>query len=135
MGSTSISSKVTVKPRPVRKARWPSKPWREASLGPPVQVLRVVPPLGPRRDPRDMLRVVLVPDDPDRLASLVLQALAEDLDEQASDMAARPGLAKNWVVTSVLIACSFLCAGSGRATAREPASPLPLPEGQAPHPR
>jgi hypothetical protein len=35
-----------------------------------------------------MVRVVLVPDNADRLASLVLQALAEDFQEQVGDIAA-----------------------------------------------
>jgi hypothetical protein len=36
--------------------------------------------------------MVLVPDDPDRLAAVVLEALAEDLQEQVGDGGAPPGL-------------------------------------------
>ena len=53
--------------------------------------------LGPLREPGDVIRVVLVPHDPDSLAAFVLEALTQDLLQQAGDIVPAAGLGKQLV--------------------------------------
>ena len=57
----------------------------------------------PRRDSGDVIRVVLIAYDLDDLAVILLNALAEDLDQTLATSSLRPGWARNSVVTRVLI--------------------------------
>jgi hypothetical protein len=90
----------------------------EAALGTPREVVPEVVALGPLRESGDVIRVVLIAQDPDGLAAIVLEALAEDLQEQVGDIVPRPGWANNSLVTSVLIGaflsyCGLSVAGGG----------------------
>jgi hypothetical protein len=58
----------------------------------PSRVVLVVVALGPQREGDDVVGVLLVARDPDRFAAVMLQALAEDLQEQALDIVPTPGL-------------------------------------------
>jgi hypothetical protein len=69
----------------------------EAPLGTPCQVVVEVAALGPLREPGDVIRVVLIAHDPDGLAPFVLEALAEDFQQQAGDIAPAAGLGKQLV--------------------------------------
>src|SRR6266699_4149597 len=63
----------------------------EPPLGAPGQVILVIAPLGPLREARDVVGVVLVAQDPDGLAAFVLQALAQDLQEELLDIVPATG--------------------------------------------
>src|SRR6185503_10902005 len=69
----------------------------EAPLGTPCQVVVEVAALGPLRESGDVIRVVLVPHDPDSLAAFVLEALTQDLQQQAGDIVPAAGLGKQLV--------------------------------------
>jgi hypothetical protein len=67
----------------------------ETSFG-TAQVLEVVA-LGPLRESGDVIRVVLIAQDPDGLAAIVLEALAPDLQQQVGDIVPTAGLGKQLV--------------------------------------
>jgi hypothetical protein len=83
----------------------------EAALGTPCQVVVEVAALGPLRESGDVIRVVLIAQDPDGLAAFVLEALAQDLQQQAGDIVPAAGLGSNSLVTRVLIS-AFLSMGT-----------------------
>src|SRR3984957_12235329 len=63
----------------------------EAALGTPREVVLEVVAFGPLRESGDVIRVVLIAQDPDGLAAIVLEALAEDLQQQAGDIVPTAG--------------------------------------------
>ena len=69
----------------------------EASLRTPREVVLEVAALGPLRESGDVIQVVLVAQDPDGLAAVVLEALAEDLRQQPGDIVPAAGLGKQFV--------------------------------------
>jgi hypothetical protein len=58
----------------------------EAALRTPCEVVVVVVALSPLRDSGDVIWVVLIADDPDDFAAIVLKALSEDLDQKVGDI-------------------------------------------------
>jgi hypothetical protein len=64
----------------------------EAALGAPGEVVGVVVAFGPLGQPGDVIGVVLVAQDANGLAVVVLEALAEDLQQQVGDLVAAPRL-------------------------------------------
>jgi hypothetical protein len=69
----------------------------EAALGTPREVVVEVVALGPLRESGDVIRVVLIADDPDGLAAVVLEALAQDLQQQVGDIVPTAGLGEELV--------------------------------------
>src|SRR5580704_13480689 len=69
----------------------------EAALRTPRQVILEVAALGPLRDSGDVIRVVLIAHDPDGLAAIVLEALAQDLQQQVGDIVSAAGLGEQLV--------------------------------------
>jgi hypothetical protein len=60
----------------------------------PREVVVVVVALRPLRDSGDVIRVVLIAYDPDDLATIVLKALAQNLDQKVGDIAPTARLGK-----------------------------------------
>jgi hypothetical protein len=69
----------------------------EAARRTPREVVLEVAALGPLRDAGDVIRVVLVAYDPDGLAAIKLEALAQDLQQQVRDIVPTAGLAEEFV--------------------------------------
>ncbi len=69
----------------------------EAALRTPREVVLEVAALGPLRESGDVIRVVLIAQDPDGLAAIVLEALAQDLHQQVGDIVPTAGLGKELV--------------------------------------
>jgi hypothetical protein len=69
----------------------------EAALGTPGEIVLEVVALGPLRESGDVIRVVLIAQDPDGLAAIVLEALAEDLQQQVGDIGPTAGLGEQLV--------------------------------------
>ena len=65
-----------------------------ALLCTPREVVVVVVALRPLRDSGDVIRIVLIADDPDDLAAIVLKALAQYLDQQIGDIVPAAWLGK-----------------------------------------
>jgi len=65
---------------------------------PPREVVLDVVALRPLRDSGDVIRVVLIAYDPDDLAAIVLEALAQNLDQKVGDIVptARLGKETRW---------------------------------------
>ena len=77
----------------------------EAALGAPGEVVGVVVPFGPPGQPGDVVDVVLVAQDTDVLASCVLKAFPEDLQEEFRNIVA----AASWRSTDSLAANCSIC--------------------------
>jgi hypothetical protein len=80
----------------------------------PGDVVLEVSALGPLRQSGDVIRVVLIAQDPDDLAAIALEALAEDLEQQGGDIIPPAGLGKELVGDQGLISAFPFIAGLNR---------------------